>query len=196
MSNKILPQKILRFPSGRSVKNCRADAKRLAKQHKHNGMTHAKALDIIANENGCSNGWDKAIRQLTLSAQGISRESKKEQISEQNLFDSLIPKSLQSLLDNISKITEPAKFITRNFDTNNQALNDYEKLLAQVKSPIPAATESMIRQAAEELSKMTMPLAQAIPDYERLVEQWKIPTATQEFMRQAEELSKMTKPLA
>lgn len=47
-----------RFPSGRSVGNCRQDAKRLAKAE---SITLHLALDRISVENGAALPWDKAI---------------------------------------------------------------------------------------------------------------------------------------
>lgn len=58
----------LRFPSGRTVGNCRKDAKKLAKQHKLAGLSLAKALDLIAEQNGLPGGWHKAVEQLRLNS--------------------------------------------------------------------------------------------------------------------------------
>ncbi len=50
----------LRFPSGRSVGNCRKDAKKLKKT----GLTLTQALDLVAEQNGLASGWDKALQNL------------------------------------------------------------------------------------------------------------------------------------
>jgi hypothetical protein len=55
-----------RFPSGRSVGNCRNDAKRLSKRE---GIPLHEALNRIAAENGSPKPWDRAIADLVV---GIS----------------------------------------------------------------------------------------------------------------------------
>lgn len=57
----------LRFPSGRSVGNCRKDAKRLA-QLKHIPLSQAQ--DEVARDNGLSVSWARAL--ATLKAQALS----------------------------------------------------------------------------------------------------------------------------
>lgn len=54
-------QNTLKFPSGRSVKRLKQDAKALSKAE--NIPLHA-ALDIVAQQNGMSSGWVNALRQL------------------------------------------------------------------------------------------------------------------------------------
>jgi hypothetical protein len=49
---------LMKFPSGRSVGNCRKDAKRLAKQEQI--PLHA-AFDRVANVNGISQPWARAL---------------------------------------------------------------------------------------------------------------------------------------
>ena len=49
---------ILKFPSGRSVENCRKDAKRLAKIER---IPLHEALDRIARTNGASNSWGREV---------------------------------------------------------------------------------------------------------------------------------------
>lgn len=56
----------LRFPSGRSVGNCRKDAKRLARlQH----ISLNQAQDGVASDNGLSMSWAKAMATLRSQAQ-------------------------------------------------------------------------------------------------------------------------------
>jgi hypothetical protein len=54
-------QNTLKFPSGRSAKRLKQDAKALAKAK--NIPLHA-ALDVVAQQNGMSFGWANALRQL------------------------------------------------------------------------------------------------------------------------------------
>ncbi|MGF1832602.1 hypothetical protein [Photobacterium sanguinicancri] len=58
----------LLFPSGRTVKACRNDVKRLKKEASSSGnkLSTGMALDLIAEKNGMSGGWHKAIHQLSL----------------------------------------------------------------------------------------------------------------------------------
>lgn len=49
---------LLKFPSGRSVGNCRNDAKRLARQE--NIPLH-QALDCVAAANGLAHPWARAM---------------------------------------------------------------------------------------------------------------------------------------
>ncbi len=67
------------FPSGRSVRNARKDAKRLARS---TGISVSAAQDQIAKDNGCPQGWGRAMptlpkRGATLDTQnkGIPRMS-------------------------------------------------------------------------------------------------------------------------
>lgn len=52
---------LLKFPSGRSVGNCRKDAKRLARQ-KHIPLNEAQ--DHVAIENGGAHSWARAVSRL------------------------------------------------------------------------------------------------------------------------------------
>ncbi|MCQ9041486.1 hypothetical protein WOC09_07800 [Vibrio parahaemolyticus] len=56
------------FPSGRTVKACRNDVKKLKKEVASSGckLSTSRALDIIAEKNGMSGGWHKAIHQLSM----------------------------------------------------------------------------------------------------------------------------------
>lgn len=56
------------FPSGRTVKACRNDVKKLKKEVASSGskLSTSKALDIIAEKNGMPGGWHKAIHQLSM----------------------------------------------------------------------------------------------------------------------------------
>lgn len=56
------------FPSGRTVKACRNDVKKLKKEATSLGckLSTSRALDIIAEKNGISGGWHKAINQLSM----------------------------------------------------------------------------------------------------------------------------------
>ncbi|MCP5316223.1 MAG: hypothetical protein H6955_21890 [Chromatiaceae bacterium] len=54
-------QNTLKFPSGRSVKRLKQDARALSKAE--NIPLHA-ALDVVAQQNGMSSGWANALRQL------------------------------------------------------------------------------------------------------------------------------------
>ncbi|HMN15871.1 MAG TPA: hypothetical protein PKD55_26435 [Bellilinea sp.] len=58
----------LSFPSGRTVGNCRKDAKRLAKQKQ---IPLHKAQDIVAAENGSSHSWGHAIALLKTQPQPV-----------------------------------------------------------------------------------------------------------------------------
>lgn len=55
------------FPSGRTVKDCRNDAKKLKKQALLAGehLSTSKALDLIAEKNRLPGGWHKAIHSLS-----------------------------------------------------------------------------------------------------------------------------------
>lgn len=64
-----------KFPSGRSVANCRKDAKRLARQEK---IPLNEALDRIASANGILLPWARALSIL----EGQSRSSKHEKLDE------------------------------------------------------------------------------------------------------------------
>lgn len=57
----------LKFPSGRTVKRCKDDAKKLRKNSKHtdNYLSYNKALDVIAKDNGIDLPWDKAVSHLS-----------------------------------------------------------------------------------------------------------------------------------
>lgn len=52
----------LKFPSGRSVGNCRRDAARLCSADSE--LTHSAALDRVASSNGIADGWAAAIAEL------------------------------------------------------------------------------------------------------------------------------------
>lgn len=67
----------LRFPTGRSVKNCRQDAKKLRGQQKQVGksISIAQALDQIAKANGMNEGWHRAICQLKAEQQSTVGDS-------------------------------------------------------------------------------------------------------------------------
>ena len=56
------------FPSGRTVKACRNDVKKLKREVASSGskLSTSRALDIIAEKNGISGGWHKAIHQLSM----------------------------------------------------------------------------------------------------------------------------------
>ncbi|EHV5555607.1 hypothetical protein K0W35_002249 [Vibrio parahaemolyticus] len=56
------------FPSGRTVRACRNDVKKLKKEVASSGskLSTSRALDIIAEKNGISGGWHKAIHQLSM----------------------------------------------------------------------------------------------------------------------------------
>jgi hypothetical protein len=54
------------MPSGRSIKRCKNDAKRLAKQLRTSGQSinYSAVLDIIAKRNGMNMPWNKAVSTL------------------------------------------------------------------------------------------------------------------------------------
>jgi len=56
------------FPSGRTVGNCRKDAKRLARQKQ---IPLSQAQDIVAAENGASHSWGRAIALLKAQSQPV-----------------------------------------------------------------------------------------------------------------------------
>ncbi|WP_299022201.1 glyoxalase superfamily protein [uncultured Photobacterium sp.] len=64
----------LLFPSGRNVKSCRADAKKLKAAAKAKGekLSYSKALDLIAVQNGVNLSWHKAIAQIKAEASSPS----------------------------------------------------------------------------------------------------------------------------
>lgn len=57
---------LLKFPSGRSVKRCRVDAKQLLKTSKQSPrpLSHSEALDYIARKNGVELPWHQALQLL------------------------------------------------------------------------------------------------------------------------------------
>lgn len=61
----------LQFPSGRSIKRCKEDAKALRKASKNgdNYLSYNKALDVIAVQNGLNMSWDKATNYLIKQAE-------------------------------------------------------------------------------------------------------------------------------
>lgn len=65
MSAKRKPDSHLKFPSGRSVRRLREDAKALARER---GIPVPKALDELAAKNGIAKPWDEALRMLTQAA--------------------------------------------------------------------------------------------------------------------------------
>lgn len=54
------------FPSGRTVRACKADAKKLRASAKINGeqLSHARALDFVSAQNGLEMSWHQAIELL------------------------------------------------------------------------------------------------------------------------------------
>lgn len=56
----------LTFPSGRSIKDCRADAKILKKKSKNwtTPLSQAQSLNQIAKENGINDTWENALKQI------------------------------------------------------------------------------------------------------------------------------------
>lgn len=56
----------LKFPSGRTVKRCKEDAKAMRKASKgtSNYISYNQALNIVATENGMRLPWDKALQTL------------------------------------------------------------------------------------------------------------------------------------
>ena len=64
----------LLFPSGRNVKSCRADAKKLKSAAKVKGekVSYSKALDLVAAQNGIYLSWHKAIAQIKAEASSPS----------------------------------------------------------------------------------------------------------------------------
>lgn len=60
----------LQFPSGRTIKRCKDDAKALRKASKEteNYLSYNKALDVISADNGLKMGWDKAVNYIIKSA--------------------------------------------------------------------------------------------------------------------------------
>jgi hypothetical protein len=56
----------LKFPSGRTVKRCKQDAKAIAKNSKNSALPvkHNEALNQVARENGMHLPWNKAIKKL------------------------------------------------------------------------------------------------------------------------------------
>jgi hypothetical protein len=54
------------FPSGRTVRACKADAKKLRASAKINGeqLSHASALDFVSAQNGLKMSWHQAIELL------------------------------------------------------------------------------------------------------------------------------------
>ncbi len=76
----------LQFPSGRTVKRCKEDAKTLRKASKDtdNYLSYSKALDVIAAENGLNMNWDKAVNHIIKSAEQVNEFESKE------LFNKLV----------------------------------------------------------------------------------------------------------
>lgn len=58
----------LRFPSGRTVKRCKQDAKSIVKNSKRSNspIKYNEALNQVVQKNGLSLPWDKAIKKLEL----------------------------------------------------------------------------------------------------------------------------------
>lgn len=65
----------LKFPSGRTVARCRKDARKLLRTTDH-PLTLNAALDIIAETNGISGGWSKALDILLIASLERVRVSK------------------------------------------------------------------------------------------------------------------------
>ena len=76
----------LQFPSGRTIKRCKEDAKALRKASKEtdNYLSYNKALNVIASENGLNMGWDKAVNHIINSVQEVNEFESKE------LFNKLV----------------------------------------------------------------------------------------------------------
>ncbi|HCM0780003.1 TPA: hypothetical protein N2777_001637 [Vibrio parahaemolyticus] len=66
----------LKFPSGRTVKRCKDDAKKLRKQSKTSGeyLSYNKALNQVASDNGINMLWDKAIDHLKKQSEQASTD--------------------------------------------------------------------------------------------------------------------------
>jgi hypothetical protein len=74
----------LKFPSGRSVGNCRKDAKKLQRT---SGQAFHAALNDVAKNNGLSGGWDKALSALlSESIQRVCTFNEKISIAAINSF--------------------------------------------------------------------------------------------------------------
>ena len=71
------PNDHLTFPSGRTIKRCKEDAKTLRKSSKNTTeyISYNKALNIVAGQNGLDMSWDKAYSQIVSAA-----ENKRETI--------------------------------------------------------------------------------------------------------------------
>lgn len=70
----------LQFPSGRTIKRCKEDAKALRKASKGTDhyLSYNKALDVIAAQNGINMSWDKATNHIIKSAEKESEFESKE----------------------------------------------------------------------------------------------------------------------
>lgn len=86
----------LTFPSGRTIKRCKEDAKTLRKSSKgtDNYVSYNRALDIIAVQNGLDMPWDKAYSKIIKDAQ-----LKKNTIHFDSTEESLEPLSNEDSLD-------------------------------------------------------------------------------------------------
>ncbi|WP_064602816.1 hypothetical protein [Photobacterium sp. J15] len=62
------------FPSGRTVKACRNDVKKLKKEALSSGskLSTSQALDIMAEKDGMPGGWHKAIHQLSMGDTAVN----------------------------------------------------------------------------------------------------------------------------
>ncbi|SFC36662.1 hypothetical protein [Pseudoalteromonas denitrificans] len=74
VKNKRSTNDHLTFPSGRTIKRCKEDAKELRKASKDtdNYISYNNALNLISNKNGLDMLWDKAINHIVSSQKEYS----------------------------------------------------------------------------------------------------------------------------
>lgn len=91
----------LKFPSGRTVKSCRNDVKKLKKELALVGrkISTSQALDIIAEKNGLPGGWHKAILQLSSNDKANSYPRTEIYSRNENLYSFSIEGVCPSHLD-------------------------------------------------------------------------------------------------
>jgi hypothetical protein len=97
------------FPSGRSVKRCRADAKQLVKDHKQSKLTLSQALDLVAQKNGDFSTWAQAMKELSIQKKtNITTSQKTPRIARQHLMGHALNILIDKNLIDI-RSTEPVK---------------------------------------------------------------------------------------
>lgn len=113
---------LLHFPSGRSVGNCRKDAKRLSREKQ---IPLSQAQDIVAQENGIALPWAKAIATIQANPPAKSHAGGSR----------MMPADIQAVMDRYPELTHygmgvPTRGVTSAAELTELYARERARLLA------------------------------------------------------------------